>query len=220
MFVLHQMVSVYGTSHVSQESMDVINEALDEHQPDIVALELDMPRLESLLSDEEGRDGSLFMKVLKKFQQRIGRKTGVMPGDEMMYAYQRCADDDMELALIDQDIRVTFGRLKKIPAKEKVKAGLSLVFSIFASKKMDLSKIPEDETIEMLLEEAKDQYPEIYRILVQERNVYMAKALKQLEEENPDKEIVAFVGAGHKEAIRELLDESYTEDFVAEKQAE
>ena len=220
MFVLHQMVSVYGTSHVSQESMDVINEALDEHQPDIVALELDMPRLESLLSDEEGRDGSLFMKVLKKFQQRIGRKTGVMPGDEMMYAYQRCADDDMELALIDQDIRVTFGRLKKIPAKEKVKAGLSLVLSVFASKKMDLSKIPEDDTIEMLLEEAKDQYPEIYRILVQERNVYMAKALKQLEEENPDKEIVAFVGAGHKEAIRELLDESYTEDFVAEKQAE
>jgi pheromone shutdown protein TraB len=208
------MVNVYGTSHVSEESMDVIDRALNEHQPDIVALELDMPRLQSLLGDETGNEGSLFMKLLKKFQERVGQKTGVMPGDEMMYAYQRCADDDMELALIDQDIRVTFGRLKKVPAKEKVKAGLSLVFSIFASKKMDLSKIPEDETIEMLLEEAKDQYPEIYRVLVQERNLYMAKALKQLETENPEKDIVAFVGAGHKEEIRALLNESSQKDFV------
>lgn len=208
------MVSVYGTSHVSEESMELIDRAIDEHQPDIVALELDMPRLESLLNEESGKQGSIFMKLLKKFQQRIGRKTGVMPGEEMLYAYQRCADDEMELALIDQDIRVTLGRLKRVPAKEKVKAAFSLVFSIFASKKMDLSEIPEDETIDMLLEEAKDQYPEIYRVLVQERNLYMAKALKQLEEENPDKEVVAFVGAGHKEAIRALLDESSQEDFV------
>jgi pheromone shutdown protein TraB len=209
------MVYIYGTSHVSDESMDVIDRAIEEHDPDIVALELDMPRLEALLNDDRSsRGGSIFMKMLKKFQERIGEKTGVMPGEEMLHAYQKCADDDRELALIDQDIRVTFGRLKKVPAKEKLKAAGSLVFSIIASTKMDLSEIPEDETIDMLLEEARDQYPEIYRVLVQERNFYMAEALRQLEAENPEQEIVAFVGAGHKDALRKLLDESDQKDFV------
>lgn len=202
------MIRVYGTSHVSYESIELIDEKLEQHDPDIVALELDTARLEALISDQDNSQGPIFIRLLRYFQQKVGEKTGVMPGDEMLHAIHRAETQGRDLALIDQDIRVTLQRLKNIRRKEKVKAAGSIFLGLLLPGAFDLSTIPKDAKIDELLEETKHRFPGIYRVLVQERNDYMAAALEQLQNEHPEKDIVAFVGAGHKEELRRMLEEA------------
>lgn len=196
---------IYGTSHVSQESVDEIEHRIEEHQPDMVALELDPMRLNALLTGERGSEGSLFVRMLEKFQRIIGSRTGVMPGEEMKRAYEKAGEIGAEVALIDQDIRITFSRLKKVSRKEKVKAALHLGFGVLIGQKLDLTTVPEQQEIAKLLEELEENFPGLHRVLVEERNTYMEEALKQLQEDNPEKEIVVFVGAGHRDYLLERL---------------
>lgn len=201
------MVNVYGVSHVSEQSIDLIREKIEQHNPDIVALELDAPRLNALLSDKNERSDSLFGEIIRRFQRYIGSKTGVMPGEEMVFAYRECGRKDIEVALIDQNIAITLRRLKDVRRKEKVRAALSIFGGLLFPRKFDFNDIPSDSEIDLLLEETKDRFPEIHRVLVEERNVYMAEALKHLQRNNAEKDIIAFVGAGHRDEIQRKIDE-------------
>lgn len=199
------MVHIYGTSHVSEESIELIDRALEEHDPDIVALELDLTRLEALVNGGERGGAPVFIRLVKKFQDYIGSKTGVMPGDEMLYAYRKSIAEGREVALIDQDIRQTIDRLETVSRKEKVRAVLEAVAGLFVSDPFDVGKIPEEQLVDELLGEMEQRYPGLYRVLVEERNQLMARYLENLREEEPGAEIVAFVGAAHKKALEEAL---------------
>jgi len=201
------LIHAYGTSHVSEESLDLIDEKLEAHDPDIVALELDLVRLEALTGNEARKGGPVFLRLVKKFQDYIGSKTGVMPGEEMLYAYQKSIQEGREVALIDQDIRITIDRIKQVSRKEKVMAVVETAFGFLLPGKLDVSMIPDEELIKELLEELEKRYPGLYRVLVEERNHVMADHLRKLQEDEPEAEIVAFVGAAHKESIEELLAE-------------
>lgn len=202
---LETMIHVYGTSHVSRESLEVIDEAFERHDPDIVALELDLLRLNALLSDESPRGGPLLMRLLKKFQDFVGSRTGLMPGREMLYAYNRAVKEGKEVVLIDQDIRVTTQKLNSLPRKEKFKAALSVVGGLLLPGSINLASIPEEENIQQMLEELKIHFPGFYRVLMEERNEAMISALEHLEEENPESEIVVFVGAAHRKPLEDAL---------------
>ena len=51
----------------------------------------------------------------------------------------------------------------------------------------------------------KKKYPNIYRVLVSERNKIMAKNLLILMKKEPDKKILAIIGAGHEKEMIELI---------------
>jgi pheromone shutdown protein TraB len=196
------LIHIFGTSHVSQESLNLVEEKIEEINPEVVALELDMPRLNSLLSDEqENRGGPLFVQILQYFQKSIGEKTGVMPGEEMLLAYQTAEKNDIEVALIDQDIRVTISKLKGVSFWEKLKAGAQLMVGLIFPGSFEMAhEIPEEELIDQLLFEMKFKFPEMYDVLVEQRNKHMTESLKMLEEET-EGDIVAFVGAAHRKAM-------------------
>jgi len=200
------MIHVYGTSHVSHESLDLIKEKIEEHDPDTVALELDFMRLNALLNDNTQRGGPIFIRIIKKFQDMIGSKTGVMPGEEMLYAYQTAVDEGRDVALIDQEITDTIHKIKQVRRVEKARAVTQLVLGALIPGSFDVSEIPEEEFIDELLEEFKFKFPELYYVLVEERNQYMIEALKQLQKEDPNQDIVVFVGAAHQKEIQEELD--------------
>jgi len=201
------LIHVYGTSHVSEKSLELIDEKIQEHDPDFVALELDLTRLNALLSDEKQRNGGpIFIRMIKTFQDFAGGKTGVMPGEEMLHAYEKSMEEDREVALIDQDISVTIQKLKSIRFSEKLKAFAQLVISFVGSTGFDLNDIPEDEFLDQLLFEMAFKFPDMYDVLVEERNEHMTRALKQVQQDNPDADIVAFVGAAHRKAIEERLE--------------
>ena len=209
------MIYVYGTSHVSEDSFDVVDEAIDEHDPEVVALELDPPRLHSLLSDEQQGGGSVMVRLIRFFQNRVGSKTGVMPGEEMKYAFEKAMKSQREVALVDQDIRVTVGRLKQVRRKEKVKAAFSVMAGLVFGGSFEASNIPDEEVINELVEKMKEEYPGIYRVLMEERNEYIVESLKKVNEEN-EGDVVAFLGAAHVQEVKEMLDEVDNQGTVAE----
>ena len=200
MYVIH----VYGTSHVSEDSFEVIDRALEEHDPEIVAVELDTARLNSMLTGQEDGTPNMFLWVLKKMQDFAGSKTGVIPGQEMKYAFNKSMAQGREVALIDQDIRVTMNRLKQVSRKEKIRALLSLAGGFFMSDDIDISKIPEQELIGEMIEQFGEEFPGLYRVLIDERNRVMVARLRRLDEDT-EGDIVAFVGAGHEAAMKKEL---------------
>lgn len=208
------MIYVYGTSHVSEESFDIIDEAVDRHDPEVVALELDYPRLNSLMNDEEASGGGLFPRLIRHFQKSIGSKTGVMPGEEMKYAFEKAMDEGREVALVDQDIRVTLQRLKEVRRKEKVRAVISILLGFVTREKFDVSEIPDEEVIQELIEELREEFPEIYEVLMEERNQYIVEALRKVDQEN-EGDVVAILGAAHVEPVRKMLNEVDSEGAVA-----
>lgn len=208
------MIHVFGTSHISQESLNLVEEKIEEVDPEVVALELDMMRLNGLLSDEDRRAGGpLFIRALQYFQNSIGKKTGVMPGEEMLHAYKIAEIQERDVALIDQDIRVTIQKLKDVSFWEKLKIGAQLLVSLALPGDFEIPKdIPEDELIDELLYEMEFKFPGIFHVIVEDRNQHMAESLKMLAEEN-DGDIAAFVGAAHRKEIERILgDDGYTVD--------
>lgn len=202
------MIKVYGTSHVSQESFDVIDEAFKEMDLDIIALELDPVRLQALLQDGERDDSApLFMKILQKFQEYIGKKTGVMPGTEMLYAYEKAKYEDKDVILIDQDIRITVQNLMDTRRKERVKAVLGLLAGfILPGDGFDISEIPEDKKIDVMLQQFREKFPGIYKAIVEDRNEHMNQALRDYERQHPDQDVAVFVGAAHKKELKRELE--------------
>ena len=198
-------IKIYGTSHISQESIDLIEKAIEKDQPDLVAIELDQLRLNSLMSNKPAKTSNIFIKLIQMFQRHLGKKTGVMPGDEMLKAYNMSLENGIDVALIDRDIRITISKLKQVSRKEKVKAFVSLILSPITAQKIDIAQIPDDQLINQMTEQVKQRYPQIHNALIDERDQYMAKRLKELSEERPNSKITVFVGAGHKTGIKKYL---------------
>ncbi|MDO8480982.1 MAG: TraB domain-containing protein [Nanoarchaeota archaeon] len=207
-------IHLLGTSHIAKQSMDEITKAVDKLNPDIIAIELDKSRLQALLSGQSkvslkhlpavGINGWLFAKLGSWASRKLGKAVGVDPGAEMKVAIQLGKERQKRIALIDQPIEITLKRFSSaLTWKEKG----NLVADIFKGRKetLDLSKVPEEEFISRILAEIKLRYPSIHKVLIEERNVYMADKLKKLTKLYPDSIILAIVGAGHVPGLSELL---------------
>ena len=218
-------IVIVGTSHVAAQSMQEVTEAIEKEEPTIIALELDRNRLHSLLSESKekgkvpikqiGLKGWLFYIIAQWAQEKIGKSLGVVPGIEMKTAIKLAAKNQIRVALIDQDIRLTLKKLSKnIKWKEKWNFFVDLITGPFTGKKqlkklgmenLDLTKVPKGDLIEKLLERVKDRYPGLYYTLVEERNQIMAARIKKLLEAHPEDKILVVIGAGHKKGIEEIL---------------
>jgi len=211
-------LTVVGTSHVSPDSVRQVEDVLLDVKPNIIALELDLPRFKALLSPDKrklslgdvrrlGFKGFLFNFVGAWAEKKIGDIVGVSPGSEMLKAVSLSSQLDADIALIDQDISITLNRLSKsITWKERFRFVFDLLKGLFVRKPVidfDLRKVPPKEVVDFLISKVKSDYPSFYRVLIAERNVYMSKNLYNLLSLN--KKIVAVVGAGHEEEIINLV---------------
>jgi pheromone shutdown-related protein TraB len=211
-------LTLVGTSHVAIDSVREVERVILDLKPDIVALELDLPRFTALLSPQKrklsvwdmrklGVKGFLFNLIGAWAEKKIGDVVGVSPGSEMLKAAHVASQIGADIALIDQDIAVTMNRLSKaITWREKFRFFWELVKGFFVRKPLvnfDLRKVPSKDVIKILTDKVRKDYPSVYRILIAERNVYMSKNLYNLLTLN--KKIVAVVGAGHEEEIISLI---------------
>ena len=217
-------IVIIGTSHISPESIREIDRAIKEEKPDCVAVELDAGRLHGLLKKEPislsaiseiGFRNFLVAKIFSMIQRYLGRKTGVMPGEEMLTAVKSASEMKADLALVDQDIRITLERMKTIPFTEKVKLFFSFFRKIDTEEKFDLRKVPVERIVEKVLDELREISPTLYEVLVEERNRYMAKRLFDLSHRY--KKIIAVVGIGHKKGILRDLKKLETEKKELDK---
>lgn len=212
---------IIGTSHIAPESVKKVRKVIHEEQPAVVAVELDRKRLAALLQKGKGKSrttwkdvrrvglkGWLFAMLGSWIEKKLGKKVGAAPGDEMLAAIASAHEVNAKIALIDQDIEITLRKFSKaLTWKEKWRFIVDVVNGLLFKKgtAIDLAKVPSQKVIEKLIKEVKVRYPNVYRVLVEERNEIMAKRLAKLHQQFPDKMIVAVVGAGHEKEMRHLL---------------
>ena len=225
-----------GTSHISVESIEDVKSAINSNKPDIIALELDRPRFNALVYEKKhkpslqdikqiGFKGFLFNLIGAYIEKKLGKLVGTSPGDEMKAAVKLAFEKKLEIALIDQDIRITLRNIsKRMTLKEKLRFVLEiLTSSLFGSKlKIDLRKVPSQEVIDKMTKQLKEKYPSLYISLITDRNKIMAKRLYTLMASK--KKILAVVGAGHEGEIialikREKGEPKYKLDLLKPKQS-
>lgn len=207
-------VTVVGTAHISSESVEEVEETIREVRPDLVGVELDEDRFESLREEsgwsdmdilEAIRDGRgpllLINLVLSIYQRRMGLEEGVKPGTELMKGVETAEDLGIEYRLLDRDIGETFSRmLSELTFWEKMK----LVASLFvAEEEIEVEDLKEDNMLNTLVRELEEEFPTVKRVFLDERNQYMAEKLL---EEDFDHAVMV-VGAAHVEGLVQCLEE-------------
>ena len=218
-------LTIIGTSHIAQQSINEIERAITNREPDIIALELDNKRFYALIHKQKSRGlpsilkigikGFLFSIIGRWVQKKLGKQVGVEPGEEMLTAIKRAKKSKIKIALIDQDIEITLRRFSQaLSWKEKFRILLDLIKGFLFKEddvkklgldKIDLSKVPSKKLIKKLMKEVKIRYPNIYKVLVEERNIVMANNISNIMQQNPDKKVLAVVGAGHEDALLDLI---------------
>jgi len=216
----YKNLTIIGTSHIAKQSLLEVERAIEESKPDIVALELDSKRLYSLMNREKskisiynirrvGLKGFIFSLIGAWAEKKLGKLVGVAPGSEMKKAIMLARKNKLKIVLIDQDIEITLRRFSKaLTWKEKWNFIADIVKQIFAGNReieFDLTKVPDRKTIRKLIGKVKIRYPNIYKVLIEERNEVMAKNLEKIMEEHQDKKILAIIGAGHEEDIIDII---------------
>ena len=219
-------IIIIGTSHIARESLKEVSKLIEVERPGIIAVELDKKRLMGLMSKSKssisisrikkvGMKGYLFGMLGSYVQKKLGKDVGVARGSDMLTAVELAQNYKIELALIDQDIDITLARFSEaITFREKwrflVDIFRGICFKKSEMKKMgleeiDLNKVPPKRLIKKLIDNVKDRYPNLYRVLISERNFFMAKKLYELQQLYPHRKILAVVGAGHEEELIALL---------------
>ena len=222
-----ECLKIIGTAHVSQESVDEVKDAIYEHQPDVVAIELDRGRYIKLKQEmmgieqddtisvskiiKENKVGLFFTTtLLSYFQSKIGADLDVAPGSEMIGAIEASEDLGIPIALIDRDITVTLQRaLNRMGFIEKAKFIFSLIASVFGfgdEEEVDVEELKNPENLDDLMEMFKDEAPSVHEVLVHERDAYLAASIMRI----PQDHVIAVVGAGHKPGIEGYLDNPET----------
>ena len=212
---------VVGTSHVAAQSVREVKQAFSAFKPDIIAVELDASRLETLFEKERGAPplsaiklvgltGYLFVLIGGFLQRKIGSILRIEPGAEMKAAVLLAREHKKPLLLADQHIHSTLRSLsRRWPAREKWRMFFDLFRSPFMKRfKIDLSRVPEQELIVELLKIVKGRYPKLYEILVAERDRPLARVTAAVLAQNPDKKVLLVIGAGHVAGVREHLAKS------------
>jgi len=209
-----------GTSHIAAESVAKVEQVILSENPAIVALELDRKRLWALLHPDKakasirdirrvGLKGYLFGLIGAYVERKLGEKVGMKPGAEMLQAVNVARKIGAHLALVDQDIEVTLRRFsKELTWKEKWRLVVDVLKGMVLRKSdfsFDLRTVPDEKLIGKMIAQVKKRYPNIYRVLVTERNDVMARNLAHLMRHFPDKLIVAIVGAGHGKDLLQLI---------------
>ncbi|PLW80771.1 hypothetical protein C0585_00860 [Candidatus Woesearchaeota archaeon] len=217
-------ILIVGTSHIAKTSIKEVKQSFLDFKPDIIAVELDRNRIQSLFQKQKGGvpisaikqigiTGYVFVSIAGFVQRKLGNMVGVMPGSEMKEAVRLANINKVPLALIDQDIQVTLARFsKQFTFKEKMRLLGDIFLSPFSKKRrlnlgmnFDLNKVPEEEIIEKMIGLVKKRYPSLYNVLIHERNLVMAKRLKMMSLKEPHKKIMAVVGAGHKKEMIRII---------------
>lgn len=215
-------LKIIGTAHVSEKSVEEVKNTIIENEPDVVAVELDARRYQNLLNDKNGVEQNKDIKIreiikgnnltmfmvsglLSYFQKKIGDEVGVKPGSEMLAAAEAAEEAGAEVALIDRDIQITLKRaLNRMSFWEKAKFAYSIIASFFTDDDEvidDIESIKQGDALEEVMKYFQEMSPSAYEVLVQERDIYMAQMLLNLEGN-----VVAVVGAGHKQGILQKME--------------
>lgn len=209
-------IVLIGTAHISHESVDLVRDTIELEQPDNVAVELCEARYAQLINKSKWentkisniiREGKSFLFLsnimLSNFQKQLGDKVGTAPGSEMMEAIRVANENNATIVLADRNVQTTLKRAFNLMSMGEKLHLLQGVFSgIFADEKKEIDAetietLKNQDMINHMMNELSKEAPTIKRVLVDERDQYIANKIMNAK----GKKIVAVVGAGHMQGI-------------------
>lgn len=209
-----RLIILVGTAHISQESVELVRKVINLEEPDRVCLELDDKRYQALTQKEHWQSLDLKEVIRKKqlstlminllmasYQKKLGGRMGVMPGAELLAAANTAKEKQIPISLCDRDVRITLRRAwKSTSLWKKGYLMTSLLASLFDDTEISEEKLTElkrKDVLSELMEELGETLPDLKRVLIDERDIFLAEKIKA----SPGKRLVAVVGAGHIEGI-------------------
>lgn len=218
--------TLLGTAHVSQASVQAVEQAIGNGQFDAVAVELDPQRLQALTNPNalaqldlvdvirKGRVALFAANLaLAAYQRRLAEQLGIEPGAELKRAVTLANEHNLPVHLIDRDVGLTFRRASQqlgFLGKLKLVAGLGA--GLFSSEDVgedEIEKLKQGDMLESSFGEFANESPALYEAIIGERDRYMATRLRQ-EHNSEQRNVLAVVGAGHLVGLARYL-ESDTE---------
>ena len=215
-------ILLIGTAHISQSSVDEVNTVINQVNPDTVCIELCSSRYQAMLAKDQWKNMDIF-KVIREgksfllfanlimtaFQKRLGSRLGVKPGSEMFEAANVAEKLNSELVLADRDVKITLQRTwRGMRFWGKMKVLGQLLASLFIREeisKEEIEKLKESDALSEAMKMLAEQSPEMKRILIDERDQYMAEKIRQ----SMGKLVVAVVGAGHVKGLTAELENKH-----------
>lgn len=205
------MITLLGVGHV----FDIggrVREIIRDRRPDVVCIELDDYRYYALTHRQEqstGWEPPLHM-LLAAFQKRIAKMYKVEVGSEMLAAVDAAKEIGARVAFIDMESNLVFNRImQEMTFEEKVKFMVSLFLGFFVRKKdveRELERFQMDSSTDMMSTFGKE-FPSIKRVLIDERNDYMAAIIRELGKTHA--RIVVVIGDGHVKGIKKLIEGNF-----------
>ncbi len=215
-----------GTAHISQESVDLVRNIVEAEKPDCVCIELDAQRYEAL--SQQKRFASLDLRevirkqqlaallmnlLLASYQKRLGGKLGVVPGSELLEAAKVAEENDIAISLCDRDIRVTLRRAwASLSLWKKAMLVSTFAASAFEDPELseeELNRIKQKDVLSELMNELGQAMPTLKEALIDERDRYLAQKIRESE----GQKLVAVVGAGHIQGMKQAILAGRDEDL-------
>lgn len=136
-------VTVVGTAHVSERSVDEVEETIERERPDVVAVELDEGRYRQLNGETpDDLDAGDLLKgntvfqflaywMLSYVQTQLGERFDIEPGADMKAAVDVAESLGIDVALVDRDIQTTIQRFwARMTLAEKLRLVGGLAFGV------------------------------------------------------------------------------------------
>jgi len=222
-FENEKQLFLIGTAHVSKNSADLVESRIHEIKPDIICIELDEQRFNSIKNRNKYENIDIFKIIKNKqlfffigqfimasFQKKISEKTGSRPGEEFIRAINISESENIPLALIDRNIGTTLKRAWRLtPVKHKFRFMGSMLFSDNEEfDNLDIEQLKKSDAIETLVKSFSEELPETKKVLIDERDLFLAYGIQK----NLADKTIAVVGAGHVPGILKYLGEEISDD--------
>lgn len=223
----HKKIILIATAHVSNESVKLVKQVIEEERPDSVCVELDEDRYNNIQNPKAWENTDI-IKVIKlkrvgfllanlvlgSYQKRIAKQLNTHVGAEMIQGIKSAEQLGATLVLTDRKIQTTFLRIwRKLSLWEKGKLLVSLLFSFDDDAKVsdkDLQELLKDDMLDSALTGMRKQFPKIGDILINERDQYLASKIK----EAPGEKIVAILGGAHVPGVKNEIYRSQDVDSI------
>jgi len=229
--IIDDKIILIGTAHISQKSVDEVQAAIEMNRPDVVAVELCQRRYDGL-TKKDAWENTPVTKLLKSnnayfllaqtflgsIQRKLGKDHGVEPGSEMIAAINDAEKYNIPVELVDRDIAITLKRAwKHMGLREKMRVFWEFMkamvgFDEDELEDIDFEELLDQDMISTMMEEFGQIAPSVTKVLITERDMFIAQHIKNIAKNG--KKVVAVVGAGHLKGIETYLrDDSFSVDL-------
>ncbi|MDO8946263.1 MAG: TraB/GumN family protein [Desulfocapsaceae bacterium] len=214
----NRTILLVGTAHISQESVALVQEVIQQERPDGVCIELDEKRYQALTEKKKWQALDLKQIIKDKqlstlminllmasYQKKLGKQLGVKPGAELLAAAKFAKEQNIPITLCDRDIRITLRRAWKSTSLFKKGYLLTTLFaSLFDKTEISeekLAELKQKDVLSELMGEMGEILPNVKKVLIDERDIYLSEKIKA----TTGNRLVAVVGAGHVAGIQKLF---------------